>query len=198
MIWFPSTNLFFYFITNNHNGMKLTQSIFKSCGKSIKVVCTLIDLFHWRYISFSRKNMYTRQAGTVGNLRSSNLHCRAFTNTVKEIRVIPAAFGKSGSDLQTHNWYKIHFPGNRGNNLFLLMLQWRKLCPGGSQIELFVGVMSWFCLHIWKYVCGCNGGTPESLLDIWPWRFYLKKTNERLIHASTHWYKYMLIILCTH
>lgn len=93
----------------------------------------------------------------VGNARSCNLYCWAFTNTVKEIRVIPPRLsGKLGSDLQTQNWYKIYFPGNRRNNLPPFMLQWEKLCLGrGNRIVC----------------CWCTGGTAASARcsSMWRW-----------------------------
>lgn len=91
----------------------------------------------------------------VGNARSCNLYCWAFTNTVKEIRVIPPRLsGKLGSDLQTQNWYKIYFPRNRRNNLPPFMLQWEKLCLGrGNRIVC----------------CWCAGGTAASARRSWMW-----------------------------
>lgn len=126
------------------------------------------------------------QGMQVGNLRSCNLYCWAFTNTVKEIRVIPLLSGKRRSDLQTHNWYKIHFPGNRGNNLFPFMLQRWKLCLGGRQIKLFVGwgvmvVSACFWMPWWRP----REFNTYLALEI------LRAEN----HCETHPHKYMVQFL---
>lgn len=52
--------------------------------------CLWIDLFELRS---ALTGIAHRQ---VGNARSCNLYCWAFTNTVKEIRVIPLAFWETG------------------------------------------------------------------------------------------------------
>lgn len=52
--------------------------------------CLWIDLFELRSLL---TGIAHRQ---VGNARSCNLYCWAFTNTVKEIRVIPPAFWETG------------------------------------------------------------------------------------------------------
>lgn len=80
------------------------------------------------------------------NRRTCNPYRCAFTNTVKEIRVIPpACLEMEVWFTNTHNWYKINFPGNRGNNLlsFLRLQPGRlRLTKGKHNCGYFVKVVS--------------------------------------------------------